>query len=197
MVVLLNERLTDGIYSDVEVQALGDGGVVVRDGWLGDATARDALAEARELPFRAAQVRGGFHPELRGDELCWLDRHPATPALAKIVDNFAALAAELNRSAYLGLRRFEVQVARYAAGTAYAPHRDAFAGVTRSRVVTALYYLNVGWTATDGGVLCAGGQDIDPIADRLVVFLSEKVEHEVRPANALRYAVTAWYYAHD
>ena len=33
-----------------------------------------------------------------------------------------------------------------------------------------------------------------PGVDRLVVFLSDRVEHEVLPAHAERWAVTAWYY---
>jgi hypothetical protein len=33
---------------------------------------------------------------------------------------------------------------------------------------------------------------VDPVADRVVVFLSEEVEHEVLPTRAPRRAVTAW-----
>ena len=65
-------------------------------------------------------------------------------------------------------------------------------------MVTAIYYLNEGWTPSDGGVLrlhIADGQLVEgqPILDRLVIFLSDRVEHEVLPAHAERLAITAWY----
>ena len=37
-------------------------------------------------------------------------------------------------------------------------------------------------------------QDIDPIADRLLVFQSRMLEHEVLPAHATRFAITMWFY---
>jgi hypothetical protein len=35
------------------------------------------------------------------------------------------------------------------------------------------------------------------LLDRLIVFLSERVEHEVLPTRAVRRAVTAWFRARD
>jgi SM-20-related protein len=73
--------------------------------------------------------------------------------------------------------------------------------------VTAIYYANPGWRAEDGGALRlyvdgADGAaastdvapvDVAPLLDRLLVFLSERVEHEVLPTRAPRWAVTAWF----
>jgi SM-20-related protein len=39
--------------------------------------------------------------------------------------------------------------------------------------------------------------DVEPSLDRLVVFLSERIDHEVLPAFAPRLALTAWYYGRD
>src|SRR6185295_11601544 len=94
--------------------------------------------------------------------------------------------------------RFDLQVARYpGAGARYVRHRDAFGG-PESRRVSAILYLNPTWTPADGGLLRlhtgAGAVDLEPRLDRLVVFLSERLEHEVLPAHAERFAATAWYY---
>jgi len=35
---------------------------------------------------------------------------------------------------------------------------------------------------------------VEPTLDRLVVFLSERIEHEVLPSQAPRLALTAWFY---
>jgi SM-20-related protein len=39
--------------------------------------------------------------------------------------------------------------------------------------------------------------DVEPILDRLLVFLSERVEHEVLPTRVPRRAVTAWFRPRD
>jgi SM-20-related protein len=64
--------------------------------------------------------------------------------------------------------------------------------------VTAIVYLNPAWKREDGGQLrlhVDPVQDVDPVLDRLVVFLSEKVPHEVLPSFAPRFAATAWFRA--
>ena len=67
--------------------------------------------------------------------------------------------------------------------------------------MTAILYLNSEWTAADGGVLRVYPHqrdthyDIEPIANRLVLFWSDfRCPHEVMPANADRYAVSFWYH---
>ncbi|MGH7266931.1 MAG: 2OG-Fe(II) oxygenase, partial [Candidatus Rokuibacteriota bacterium] len=106
----------------------------------------------------------------------------------------------LRHEARLAVGRAELQVARYpGGGTRYTRHRDAFRDAAGPRRrVTAIVYLNPGWTPADGGCLrlhlADGPRDVAPRLDRLVVFLSERVEHEVLPAHAPRWAVTAWYY---
>ena len=104
---------------------------------------------------------------------------------------------EINNDAWLGLTRFDVQLAHYASGgSGYARHRDALRGA-HGRRLTAVSYLNAAWTPADGGRLrlhVSPEIEIDPVMGRLVVFLSERVEHEVLPMFASRYAATAWYY---
>ena len=182
--------------TDAEVMALGDGEIVLRDGCLGAEVASALHAEAIALSrdLRPARMRSGRDATVRGDDLLWVE----PPALAALCAFFAALQAELSSAAYLGLGGHEVQLARYLPGAAYARHRDAFADATDSRRATAIYYLNPGWTEADGGQLRVhgegGARDVAPLLDRLVLFRSPLVEHEVLPANAPRLAVTAWYH---
>ena len=185
-----------------EVQRLGEGRVVVRDGVLGEALARAAADAVRRLDASgeltpAGIGRGGaLHRDVRGDRTAWLDRTDEAP-LGSLFLWFDLLRGELNRAAWLDLARFEVQVACYPGdGRGYARHRDAFAG-SDARIVTALVYLNPDWEPSHGGVLRAwepeGPVDVAPRLDRLVLFRSELVEHEVRPVHAPRAALTAWY----
>jgi SM-20-related protein len=192
-----------------DVRALESPGVLVRDGWLGPHTVPAVLAEVEALvragALRPAGVSRGAHHrvdmETRGDAIAWLTPETAGPAVARLLATFDALREALNREAYLGLHRTEVQLARYPGeGAGYRRHRDAFPGRSNRRV-TALYYLNRAWQPAHGGLLrChfdGGPLDIEPVADRLVCFLSERVEHEVLPAFAPRLAVTAWFYGRD
>ena len=82
-------------------------------------------------------------------------------------------------------------------GARYVRHRDAFPGQGNRRL-TAICYLNPDWRPEHGGMLRlhldTGPLDVEPTLDRLVVFLSERVEHEVLPSRALRLAATAWFH---
>jgi SM-20-related protein len=190
-----------------EVRRLGAEGYFVRDGFLGEEAALGARreAEARIAEARPAGVSRGpghrFDPAIRGDQITWITDEEAGPLLAPLIGRFAALRAALNRDAWLGLDRCELQLARYPGdGARYARHLDAFPGGPNRRV-TAIYYMNPGWRPEHGGALRLHGDaapvDIAPLLDRLVVFLSARLEHEVLPAAAPRLAVTAWYYGRD
>ncbi|CAM9191310.1 unnamed protein product, partial [Ascophyllum nodosum] len=108
-----------------------------------------------------------------------------------------------------------VQLARYpGGGKGYVRHRDTPKSAQDSeeadRKVSAIYYLNLDWEASMGGQLRVhldaengaakkdGGSgrtwDINPVLDRLVLFRSDLVDHEVLPAFAPRLAVTLWFY---
>jgi SM-20-related protein len=198
----------DPVLTDAEVLDLGERGWFLRDGFLGSPTAHTvhaavlALAEAGRLR-PAGLGRGAGHridETYRSDAIAWVTADDVPPGLVSLWEAFAALRDALNREAYLALGRMEVQVARYpGGGAAYGRHRDAFAepaGGHPNRRVTAIYYPNPVWAPDDGGALrihAAGGPvDVAPRLDRLLVFLSERVEHEVLPTRSERWAVTAW-----
>lgn len=135
---------------------------------------------------------------VRTDELAWLSAEETTGALREAVAAFERLRDALNQSAYLGLRSFDLQLARYRPGAKYVKHRDAFPG-QENRRLTAIVYLNEGWTERDGGELELCVEPIvrvQPVLDRLVVFRSELIEHQVLESHAAeRWALTAWYSA--
>lgn len=194
-------------FDDAEIIALGDGAAVVRDGVLGPETARQARAEVLAL-WRAGHLRPAAvgrgaarsrRPEVRGDLTCWLDPALVTPALARVHALFDALRDAVNHAAWLGLRAYDVQVALYPGRrTRYLRHRDTFGGCADRRL-TAIWYANPDWTPADGGALSAfepaGTRSIAPLADRLVIFRSDALEHAVTPSHTQRVALTAWYRA--
>lgn len=189
------------ILTDEQIEQLGAPGWFMADGLLGSELALRLRREAEAVPLKAAGVRRGADHRLdssvRGDAIAWLSRDEATGAFVEAVGRFEALMQELNERAYVGLRRFELQLARYEAGGHYAKHLDAFPGDDNRRI-TAIVYLNPSWTPADGGLLRVHGEvprDVEPVLDRLVVFRSELVAHEVLTSHATRWALAAWYSA--
>lgn len=64
---------------------------------------------------------------------------------------------------------------------------------------TLLVYLNEPWSMADGGQLRlyhtdGSTTDVDPILDRVVVFLSKTMPHEVLAAHSERWAISVWYH---
>lgn len=197
------------LLTDPEITALGEEGFFVHDRLLGSPAARDVARELETVAgaggLRPAGVsRGARHRvdgDTRGDAIAWLSPDASRPALAALLARVTELRDALNRDAYLGLDRVEVQLARYPGGGArYQRHRDAFPGGPNRRL-TAIYYANPDWRPEHGGLLRLHlperPLDVAPVLDRLVVFLSERLDHEVLPTFAPRLAVTAWFYGRD
>lgn len=178
-----------------EVVALAERGWFVRDGFLGAEVAKQAhafcLQKLDEMRPAGIGQNGVRDTTVRSDLTTWLDDSPMHPA-------FEQLRLALNLSAYQGLRAFQVQLACYPGGGAhYDRHRDAFPGHDIRRI-TAIVYLNPDWQPEHGGQLRLHTEplvDVEPRLDRLVCFLSEKVDHEVMPSFAQRFAATSWFRA--
>ncbi|WP_223638187.1 2OG-Fe(II) oxygenase [Corallococcus sp. EGB] len=193
--------------TDVEAEALGSQGYFVRDAFLGEARAlaarAAALARVEAGMLKPAGIRRGADHALdrsvRGDHIEWV-LPGAAPELEALWHRFQALGEAVSTGSYLGLGRFDVQLACYPGGGAhYTRHRDAFPGRSNRRL-TAVWYANADWKPEHGGVLrlfpedTGAPVDVAPVLDRLVVFLSERLEHEVMPVHAPRLALTAWFY---
>jgi SM-20-related protein len=190
-----------------EIQALGVLGYFARASFLGTSDARAVHAEASALVeagrLRPAAIRRGadrtLAPDIRGDLITWVTTPEPGTALRRLWEAFSTLGEQLSSGAYLGLGRFDLQLAWYSgAGEFYARHLDAFPGQSNRRI-TAIYYLNPEWQPSHGGRLRLYSEHgpLEVELDRLVVFRSELLEHEVLPAHAPRLALTAWYYGPD
>lgn len=181
-----------------------DRGVSVSRDFLPAAAVAALAQEARSLyadgAFRQAGVgRGGgrtLASEIRGDQVRSLDEAAATAPQAAFWQALHALKAELNAALFLGLAEFEGHYAAFPVGAHYVKHLDRFAE-SDARVISAVLYLNAGWTAELGGALRLygenGWEDVLPEAGSLVVFRSDSVHHEVLPASRLRFSLTGWF----
>ncbi len=133
---------------------------------------------------------------VRGDDIHWFTAgdHSESAYLAWMEQFRQAL----NRRLFLGLFDYECHFARYAAGSYYKKHLDAFRGRS-NRVLSTVFYLNEGWAAADGGQLLIYNDSdevvasVNPEMGTLVVFLSENVPHEVAIAHRQRHSVAGWF----
>ena len=187
---------------------LSERGWTVVDGFVDH-----ALAEHLAQRCRAVHADGQMHAAgigkasdvtvrkaIRSDWIVWLTAgdHPETDQFLLAME---ALRQTLNRELFLGLDESEHHFALYRDGAFYRRHLDRFRNDDR-RVLSSILYLNHNWHADDGGMLRIfvasgdGGEeavDIAPAANRLVLFLSDQIEHEVLPTNAQRLSLTGWF----
>ena len=158
---------------------------------------------------RTRQSRGEFAParvgrqgaerrqdNIRGDFTCWLSE-PLLPPEPLLMQRLEELRLQLNRDALLGLFELELHYARYPAGAAYSRHVDQPMGSTQ-RKVSLVLYLNPAWQSADGGVLRIHHADehfvdVEPIAGRLVCFLTPGQQHEVLQARRERLSISGWF----
>lgn len=197
-------------FTDRELEQLGAGAALVRDGVLRPGALAAGAAAMAELHAQgaldpASLGRSREHrPELRGDLTAFCSELALPRPLRGLWQSFEALRLALNEQAWLGLQRFEVQLACFPGNNArYVRHLDAFAGPDGrprpGRRITAVLYLNPDWQPEHGGQLRVwepgGVRDLAPLGGRLVLFRSEALPHAVLPTTAHRYAVTAWYRA--
>jgi SM-20-related protein len=183
-------------------------GVSIRDQFLAPAQIR-SLVECAQL----RSARRGFdlarigrdrglqrREEIRGDSICWI-APPLMPAEKALLKRLEYLRLELNREALLGLFELELHYAWYPPGAGYARHVDQPQGRPQ-RQVSLVLYLNESWTPAAGGELrmfdAAGGhRDIEPIAGRLVHFLTPGREHAVLPTHSDRLSISGWFRTRD
>lgn len=183
-------------------------GVVVQDEFLAPAQVHALLQCAH-----TRRARGDFAParigndrtlrrreDIRGDSTCWIAA-PLMAAEATLLEELEQLRLELNRDALLGLFELELHYAWYPPGAGYARHVDQPHGRAQRRVSLVLY-LNEDWTPGAGGELRIFDandrhRDVEPLAGRLVCFLTDGREHEVLPTRRPRLSISGWFRARD
>jgi SM-20-related protein len=179
-------------------------GISIRDQFASDAEvlALRECARAREACGEFAPARVGARGEerrrayIRGDFTCWLSE-PWLPPERLLMQRMEELRLQLNQDAFLGLFELEMHYARYPGGAAYSRHVDQPLGSTQ-RKLSLVLYLNPAWQSMDGGVLrihCTDERfvDVEPIAGRLVCFLTPGREHEVLEARSERLSISGWF----
>jgi SM-20-related protein len=188
----------------VNIDAGLSDGIAVRDRFLAPSQIR-ALADCARLrrargDFDAARIGSSRslqrREDIRGDSTCWITP-PLWPAEQTLLGELERLRWELNRETMLGLFELELHYAWYPPGAGYARHVDQPQGRAQRRVSLVLY-LNEDWTQGAGGELrifdaADGHRDIEPIAGRLVWFLTAGREHAVLPTRRDRLSVSGWF----
>lgn len=132
--------------------------------------------------------------DIRGDYVYWIDKQ-IDPELAELHLQMDELVAKVNRYLFLSISDFEYHLAYYPKGTFYQKHLDQFKG-RNNRQLSYVLYLNKGWQQGDGGELRVfrenGDIDVAPLANRLILFKSGVVEHEVLTTQTGRMSLTGW-----
>ncbi len=135
--------------------------------------------------------------KVRSDKIDWVAGE--TVAERQYLQWMEGLRLELNRRLFMGLFDYECHFACYEPGAFYRTHLDAFEG-RRNRILSTVLYLNPGWQEGDGGALRLYERDattlieeVLPLHNTLVVFLSERFPHEVLPTARHRYSLTGWF----
>jgi SM-20-related protein len=172
----------------------------VTDGWLiiddvFNSTALLALqAESGFIDYRDAELTAGVRiSDIRGDRIRWITEDFF--AGYYYLQSINALASLFNRSLFAGIRHSEAHYACYPTGFGYQWHSDNPAG-RDERVISAVFYLNDNWEATDGGALEVVDKhgthhEVMPVANRLIIFDSD-LRHQVQTAHRQRYSIATW-----
>lgn len=137
--------------------------------------------------------------EIRGDEILWLESDSIELSERVLLDKNQAFVNYLNQTCYLGIVDTEIHFAKYAVGKFYRRHKDTFQA-KKGRILSVIYYLNVGWVPENGGnlIIYTSKDNIEtsisiaPLAGRMVCFESEKLDHEVTEVFSERFSVTGW-----
>lgn len=178
-------------------------GVAIHDDFISEQRIHELIRCARRRRLRGdfsgagigAGRRHQLRDDIRADHTCWF-APPLFEEESALLQDLEELRLGLNREAYLGLFDLELHYAWYAPGTGYARHVDQPHG-SDQRTVSLVLYLNESWTADAGGELrifdAEGQRDIEPIAGRLVCFLTEGREHAVLTAHRERLSISGWY----
>lgn len=189
------------------VDTLVKQGFAIVPGFVNIVTCRELAAECRAFREQGEFHRAGIgrgemlevRPEIRSDEIRWLERNDCGPLQGEYLDLMTAYQQVLNRELFLGLVEFECFCALYPPGSFYQRHIDQFRGVEQ-RTVTTITYLNENWQECDGGALriflneeTGKTLEVLPEAGTFVTFLSADYWHEVLPSQRDRLSITGWF----
>jgi SM-20-related protein len=132
--------------------------------------------------------------KIRGDYIYWLSESRDIE-LNKLFNQLNEMVSKLKYYCFLSISDVECHLAYYPEGSFYKKHVDQFKE-RNNRIISFALYLNQDWKEENEGqlVIYKDGKShkIDPIKNRIVIFKSAGLEHEVLLTNAPRYSVTGW-----
>lgn len=212
----------EDLISREQIQALSDGQTIVVDGVFHPDFAKELASDVASIDSSCfAMHTTGSSPStqkvysfsgqrIRGDLAGWFDNRGSLNSattleslrlLWRYFDYLRVFLNEENSSGVPPLKRQDCQLARFPGDgkSAYPKHIDAFQDKQgANRQITAIVYLNNGWVKEDGGCLRVWhgnrAMDIAPALNRLVLFRSSSLAHEVLPSFKARHAASVWFY---
>ncbi len=135
---------------------------------------------------------------VRGDYISWLNQED--PEEGFFLDGMTALRGIINHYCRLNLSAQEFHFATYPPLSFYSRHFDQFKENT-NRKISFVLYMNEAWLPEHAGELRVytkeGSEDLAPIRNRLVLFRSDLLEHEVLITHAERKSITGWFLHKD
>ena len=160
---------------------------------------QEVSKELENRKFKSATVgeNKNLQVDIRNDKICWLEKDDASDTVQKYFSIIDDLKKSLKEYFFLSIKDFEVHFAEYEPGGFYKPHYDNFKGKNK-RVITFITYLNEHWKQDDGGTLKIHSDgdgtsiELEPKSGSVVIFLSDKILHEVTQSHKKRKALTGW-----
>ena len=144
---------------------------------------------------------------LRGDRIAWLPEiFPAAPVgfdpNSMLLQAMHRFMAAINDHTDFHIKRVSTMLAMYPGeGERYVKHLDNVADDPEGRIITICLYLNENYSKEHGGEIVlydrSGSNEalrVEPLFNRVVMFDSRKVPHEVLECRAQRWALTFWLY---
>jgi len=188
------------LYSQITDALVEDGYIIIENSLNSPLASSLKNYSLNETDFKRAGISGASDLHLdntrRRDKIHWLEHD--TKVQSEFLNFADGLREYLNCELYLGLSYYESHFAIYDEGDFYEKHYDSFKNF-KNRVVTTVYFLNEEWGDEDGGELIVyDAKDnflakVQPKADTLVVFMSERFPHEVLPTKKKRYSIAGWF----
>lgn len=190
-----DEELWEGLYAEG------------RRAWHGGAMVACPSPSGAERGDRCVLVHDASR--LLGGAAAWPVVHAISDVLSQYLTGLTGfLAAELQ---LVVTARSDAIYACFPRGKGYGAHLDSCydsaAAGRQPRRVTAILYTNEGWTPAHGGRLMmwdareACWRTVTPAADRLVLFLSDRVTHKVEEVGADapggRFALSTFLFGRD
>jgi SM-20-related protein len=188
---------------DVIADALVDKGYILLSDIIPDYVSLALLEKVQaeqNIEFKKAAIGRGIeqqiNTEVRCDKISWLDNQDHIDREYILVMN--QLKDGLNRRLFMGLFDFESHYAVYEPGAFYKKHLDSLHG-SQNRILSTVFFLNPDWQENDGGELILYDESdlplevVNPNIGTLVLFLSERFPHEVRPTMKTRNSIAGWF----